>query len=148
MDLPLCFIYSTIFKLSAGHIEMASAAQPLHNQLYINLIYGSGADIDLLIVLRQYKRRLDSYNIQQLVCCLRPGDGGAFHIGACRAYGNGKSSSVYLRVADCLSPGFIRRHVIPKQLAHPGDFGAAPAEVSRRLKGSYSRFGHKIIGIN
>ena len=53
---------------------MPASAKPFHNDLYINLINGSGTDIDLTLIIREYETCLDSFDIQQFVGCMCPND--------------------------------------------------------------------------
>ena len=71
---------------------MSSAAHALHDQLHIHFIYGAGADINLALVIRQYKAGLDPPDIQQFIGSL-----GAYMVGL------GRSSAVQIEMAKyCL----------------------------------------------
>ena len=48
--------------------------------LHINLVNGTGADINLALKLCQYDGRLDAHNIQKLIRRLGPDDGRALDV--------------------------------------------------------------------
>ena len=71
---------SHAFHLAGCGIHVASTAHTLHDDLYIDLINGSGADIDLALIIGKYKTCLNALDIQQFVGCLRTNDGRAGQI--------------------------------------------------------------------
>ena len=126
---------------------MTAAAHPLHDDLYIDLIDRAGADIDHAFVLGQYKGRLDTDNVQQLVRRLCSDHRRAVHIVA-RAFGNRELAAEQLRIADRLSSCLVIVHILTEQLAHTRHIRTAAAQERCRLERADTCFLHKVVGID
>ena len=125
---------------------MTAAAHTLHQHLHIHLVDGPGADIGLMLIVRQNNGCLDVVDIQQLICSLRAHNRGAFYIFR-GAYGYGESV-IQLRMAHCFCLRFVFRHIAAEHLAHTGHIRAAASQKGRRLKRTHARLAGKVICID
>ena len=78
--------------LAGRRVQMSAASHALHDDLYIHLVNGTGADMDLPLEVCQHKAGFDSLDIQQFIGSL-----GADMVGL------GRSSAVQMEmVKHCL----------------------------------------------
>ena len=102
---------------------MAAAAHSFHNDLYIDLVYGTGADINPALILRQYKACLNPLNIQELVGSLCAHNRGALNPVAA-ADGNRIIIPVNFRLSHGIRLGLILSRIFTEQLPDTGNIRA------------------------
>ena len=114
------FYQSYTLHLTGCSVHVTAATHTFHNDLYINLINGSGTDIDLTLIIREYETCLDSFDIQQFVGCLCPNDRRTGQIlrGTQR---DGKKLLVNLCLADCVCLCLIFCSILTEQFSDSGD---------------------------
>ena len=95
---------------------MTASAETLHNDLHIDFIDGSCTDINTLFVFCQYKRSLDTDNVQQFICGLSTDYSRAFQI-LTRTAADRIILLKYFCVANRFCSRLIGTHVIPEHLA-------------------------------
>ena len=125
---------------------MTASADPLHDDLYIDLINRTGTDINLTIVFRQYERSLDLFNIEKLIGCLGSNDGWALD-SKMLASRDRKYIPIYFSTADYRRFCTVGCHIITQKLSYISNIRATSSQISRCFKRPDSRSGHEIVGI-
>ena len=125
---------------------MSAAAHALHDDLHIDFINGTGADMYLPLEVRQYEAGLDAPDVQQLIGRLGPDDRGIGQV-LRRTDGDGKALLVDFGLAHSVRLGLVPLGILPEHLADPGHVRAVAAQERRRLKGAHPGFYHEIVGV-
>ena len=141
------FYQSYTLHLTGCSVHVTAATHTFHNDLYINLINGSGTDIDLTLIIREYETCLDSFDIQQFVGCLCPNDRRTGQIlrGTQR---DGKKLLVNLCLADCVCLCLIFCSILTEQFSDSGDICTISTQKCGSLKGADTGLGHKVDRID
>ena len=126
---------------------MATATHLFHDDLYIDLINGTGTDIDFSLIVREHKARLDTFYIQQFIGSLGPDDGRTGQI-ICGTDGNCEVLLIDLSLADRIRLGLILQRIFSEQLTHTGHIRTVSSQKCCCLKGTHTRFCHKVAGIH
>ena len=126
---------------------MAAAAQLLHHYLYIDLVNGTGAEINGIIVIGENHGSFYSLDLKEFISRLGSGNRRTVKP-LCRAHADGKRIHIHLCRPHSLCLCLIILHIFPEQLAHSRNVRPASSQEGRCLKGTDAGLICKILGIN
>ena len=126
---------------------MTASAHAFHHNLHVHFINGTRTYIYLIIVWSQHKRSLHAGDVQKLIGSL-----GSYYGRALQAFtwtsADCKAVPVDLSSPYNLCSCLIGINVITEHLAHSRNVCTVSSKECSRLKGTHTRAGSKVIGIN